>query len=171
MELQIVKAEEGDLPQVAALAKEIWEEHFTPIIGEKQVAYMVEKFQSLTAMRRQTKTQGYRYYRFLKDGVLIGYTGVAVNPSDEGRLFLSKLYLKKEERGQGVCSRAFDFLEDLCRKEGRRSIWLTVNKYNKIPLAVYQHRGFQITDSVVTDIGSGFVMDDYIMEKIIAKTK
>ena len=85
--------------------------------------------------------------------------------------FLSKLYIKKEERGQGFSSRAFDFLEDLCRKEGRRSIWLTVNKQNEIPLAVYRHRGFQITDSVVTDIGSEFVMDDYIMEKIISKTK
>lgn len=46
-QLQIKKAEtENQIHEIADLAAVIWEEHFTPIIGEEQVAYMVEKFQS-----------------------------------------------------------------------------------------------------------------------------
>ena len=36
--------------------------------------------------------------------------------------------------------------------------------YNKHSLAVYEKFGFQWIDSVQTDIGNGFIMDDYILE-------
>ena len=39
--------------QLATLASSIWKEHYTPIIGEDQVKYMLEKFQSSTAISRQ----------------------------------------------------------------------------------------------------------------------
>ena len=45
-----------------------------------------------------------------------------------------------------------------------KSIQLTVNKYNTNTISAYKKWGFEIIDSVVTDIGEGFVMDDYIME-------
>jgi ribosomal protein S18 acetylase RimI-like enzyme len=48
--------------------------------------------------------------------------------------------------------------------EGRRLI-LSVNKRNTKAITAYQRNGFVIADSVVTDIGDGFVMDDYIMTK------
>ncbi|WP_270490915.1 hypothetical protein [Holdemanella sp.] len=41
---------------------------------------------------------------------------------------------------------------------------MTCNKYNKHSLAVYEKFGFQWIDSVQTDIGNGFIMDDYILE-------
>jgi ribosomal protein S18 acetylase RimI-like enzyme len=47
---------------------------------------------------------------------------------------------------------------------GRRLI-LSVNKRNTRALAAYRRNGFIITESVITDIGGGFVMDDYIMAK------
>ena len=40
---------------------------------------------------------------------------------------------------------------------------LSVNKRNAKAIAAYQKNGFGITESVVTDIGNGFVMDDFIM--------
>jgi len=40
-----------------------------------------------------------------------------------------------------------------------------VNKRNAKAIAAYQRNGFVIADSVVTDIGHGFVMDDFIMTK------
>jgi diphthamide synthase (EF-2-diphthine--ammonia ligase) len=36
---------------VESLAKEIWIEHYTPIIGRPQVDYMLENFQSSQAER------------------------------------------------------------------------------------------------------------------------
>ena len=57
-------------------------------------------------------------------------------------------------------------MEEVCRLgDGLQSVYLTVNKQNHGPIAVYKKLGFQIVDSVETDIGNGFIMDDYIMEK------
>ena len=50
------------LDKIAALANEIWHEHFVPIIGLDQVNYMVGKFQSYPALKDQVK-EGYEYYR------------------------------------------------------------------------------------------------------------
>lgn len=161
--LPVKKPEE--IIELATLAREIWEEHFTPILKPGQVDYMLEKFQSESAVTRQIQEDGYRYFLLQKDGETIGYTGIQ---SQNGKLFLSKLYVKKEARGNGYASETFAFLEDLCRKEGLCAIWLTVNRFNYDTIAVYQKKGFITLREQVSDIGNGFVMDDYIMEKPIA---
>jgi RimJ/RimL family protein N-acetyltransferase len=163
--LTIVPVKPEQSAKLAALAKPIWEEHFTPIIGAMQVAYMLEKFQSDRALREQMEQEGYRYFYFLWDGEKAGYLGIR---RDGDTLFLSKLYLKKEFRGRGIARAAFDFLEDLCRRESLKKIWLTCNKYNDSSLAVYRALGLTTVRSQVTDIGSGFVMDDYVLERQVA---
>jgi GNAT superfamily N-acetyltransferase len=148
------------LKTAAALAKEIWHEHFTPIIGREQVLYMLDKFQSYDAMKRQRASEGYTYYLFNWDGEYVGYSGIAVHGD---RLFLSKLYVKKEARGRKISRMAVDKYKDICKEKQLRAIYLTVNKYN-FAKDVYTALGFKTIDSVKTDIGGGFYMDDYIME-------
>lgn len=159
--LEIIKTRPEQAAELAALAKIIWEEHFTPIIGEKQVAYMLDKFQSEHAMRQQMDSDGYEYYFFLWDGDKAGYTGVR---KDGDSLFLSKLYVKKEYRGRKISRAAIEFLLDYCHQENLKKIWLTCNKYNSNTLAVYKALGFTVARAQVTDIGEGYVMDDYVLE-------
>lgn len=146
--------------EIASLADEIWHEHFTPIIGEAQVNYMVEKFQSYPALKSQIEQDGYEYYQLFSSHTFAGYMGI--HPKD-GALFLSKLYIKKDCRGQHLATEALNFLIELCKNRGLKKIWLTCNKHNDNTLAVYDHLGFVITDEQVADIGNGFVMDDYIL--------
>ncbi len=149
-----------EIKTLAALAKQIWEQHFTPIIGEAQVAYMVEKFQSEKALTDQI-AQGYHYFLFEIAGEYVGFTGI--HP-EEGKLFLSKLYLKKECRKRGFAREAFRFLVQYCKDNGLSAIWLTVNRHNTDTIEVYRHLGFVTTREQKADIGGGFYMDDYIME-------
>jgi RimJ/RimL family protein N-acetyltransferase len=41
---------------------------------------------------------------------------------------------------------------------------LRVNKHNRIAVAAYERIGFVNRGSIVSDIGSGFSMDDYRMQ-------
>lgn len=157
--------EDSQVKELAGLAHEIWNQHFVPIIGQGQVDYMIEKFQSYPAMTHQLQEEGYEYYFFHYNGKNIGYVGIR---PEENSLFLSKLYLKKAYRGRKLASRAFRFLEDLCRERGLSKIWLTVNKYNHDTIAVYKKIGFTVARAQVSDIGNGFVMDDYVMEKQVS---
>ena len=149
-----------ELRKVAELADEIWHECFTDIISLGQIDYMVEKFQSLDAMTDQVENQKYLYLAVYDDEDLCGY--IAVKPEDDERFFLSKLYLRKDKRGQGIASLMMNHVFETARKAGKKSVYLTVNKHNDHAIAVYKRTGYELIDSVVTDIGGGYVMDDYI---------
>ena len=58
-------------------------------------------------------------------------------------------------------------LERKCSEEKLQAIYLTVNKYNTRAYDIYIKNGYEVIDDVVTDIGNGYVMDDYVMQKNI----
>ena len=151
---------DSEIHEIANLAEEIWHQHFTPIIGEAQVNYMVDKFQSYPALQKQIEQDGYEYSQLFISHTFAGYMGI--RPEAES-LFLSKLYIKKDCRGQHLATEALNFLVKLCKERGLKKIWLTCNRHNDNTLAVYDHLGFVITDEQAADIGNGFVMDDYIL--------
>ena len=74
--------------QVAALAEEIWTEHYAAILSVEQIRYMVDKYQSAPAIEEQLTDKHYHYYLVIAAGKAVGYVGI--QPED-GRLFLSKL--------------------------------------------------------------------------------
>lgn len=148
---------------IEELAYEIWYQHYTPIIGKHQVAYMLEKFQSVEAMTEQIKN-GFLYFLTRDNNVPVGYMGVELLSET---LFLSKFYVTEAERGKGYGKAMITFLEALAKEKDLNKISLTVNKYNTGSIKMYEKAGFVISGSVVQDIGEGFIMDDYQMEKIL----
>ena len=151
------------LHRLADIATAIWHECFPGIISEEQIDYMVGRFQSYDAMCRQIENENYQYF-FICDGEEIaGYTGFRFEPEDK-RMFLSKLYLRADQRGKGLSSAVIDMLQDICRREGLERIRLTVNIHNHQAINVYKHKGFVVAFDQKADIGSGFYMDDHVME-------
>ncbi|MCM3628393.1 GNAT family N-acetyltransferase [Paenibacillus glycanilyticus] len=161
--LQVHTAEE--IAEVARLAAQIWREYYVQIITIEQIDYMIDKFQSITAITDQIKQQNYEYYLLRQDDSVVGYLSVK---EDNGKLFLSKFYVAKEHRGHGYASEAMAFIEKLCKHRSLSHIWLTVNRDNHSSIAVYEKKGFLNVREQVADIGNGYVMDDFIMEKEIA---
>lgn len=151
-----------ELREIAALADIIWHECYGELLGQGQVDYMVEKFQSVDAMTEQIEKHGYTYFSVRENGELCGYIGT--KPESDDRLFLSKLYLRNDKRGRGIASAMLNYVFEEARKIGKKRVYLTVNKHNSHAIDVYKKTGFVVADTAVTDIGSGYVMDDYIME-------
>jgi GNAT superfamily N-acetyltransferase len=150
------------LDVIAGLAREIWYEYYVPLIGRPQVDYMVSRFQSSEAMAQQMR-EGYEYFTTELNGRSIGYCAVQAQAA-EGSLFLSKLYLLRDARGAGTGRVCMEFIEQLARRRGLNLLWLTVNKGNPAVKA-YERLGFRIAADLVMDIGGGYVMDDFRMEK------
>ncbi|MCI5651777.1 MAG: GNAT family N-acetyltransferase [Ruminococcus bromii] len=155
--------EPAQIEMVARIAEPIWHATYDSINGVDSTNYMIEQFQSVPAIHRQLESEGYVYYLMLASGKAAGFIGLV--PHKEGKMFLSKLYVADEFRGMGLPHAAFDFIVKLCRAEKLDKIYLTVNKRNRHAIEVYKHFGFYEIDAVVTDIGCGFVMDDYILQK------
>lgn len=159
MEYKYRIATRSDCEQIARTAKEIWEEHFVPIIGAGQVEYMLDKFQSEHALK-EALGNNYRYYLVFDGDELIAYCGVQPMQNE---LFLSKLYVKKQHRGEGISRKLLNRAIEYAKELGVESIRLSVNKYNDDTISVYTYMGFEKIDESVTDIGGGFQMNDYIM--------
>ena len=149
---------------VAALARETWTQHYVPIIGAAQVEYMLAKFQSTEAIARQIAAEGYEYY--LAPGA--GYLALVPDPAKKS-LLLSKIYVKAAARGTGLGRALAEFAERRCSELGCNELWLTVNRNNLGSIAFYERMGFRKTQTLVTDIGGGFVMDDWRMAKAVAE--
>jgi GNAT superfamily N-acetyltransferase len=149
--------------RIAGLAREIWYEYYVPLIGKPQVDYMVEKFQTAAAMLEQVVSEGYLYFTIEEGEKLLGYFAIQPQPATGG-MFISKLYLHSASRGRGTGRMALEFIEHECLARGLNFLWLTVNKDNPT-VSTYQQWGFRIAEALVMDIGHGFVMDDYRMEK------
>ena len=179
-----------DQQQLAELAAQIWFEYWPDHIGQAQTEYMVRNFQSLEAITRDMAENGYEYWFICADaedaadgahggeGIadsaagnscaprIVGYTGGHPEP-ETNRYFISKIYLLAEERGKHYATQVVRFYTDLCKERGFDAMYLTVNKYNDLAIRAYVAKGFETIDSVETDIGEGFIMDDFIMQKSV----
>ena len=161
---EMVKVREAtQIEAVADLAREIWNEHFVSIIGQAQVDYMLSRFQSAAAIREQIAA-GYEYYLVSDGGQYAGYFAL-VPARTESSAQLSKIYVRRAQRGRGLGKGIMAFVNQYCVERGIGRLWLTVNRHNAGSIAFYEHMGFTRAESLVQEIGHGFVMDDYKMVK------
>ena len=149
-----------DIDILIDLIQEIWPEVFIPIIGKAQVDYMLVHYQGKDVISKEIE-HGKQYFIIENEGDSIGYFAYTL---EEDRLFISKVYLKKEFRGKGLSSKVFDHFEEVARTYGKTKLFLRVNRFNKQAIDVYLHRGFVITESIDEPLGD-FVLNDYCMEK------
>ena len=162
--IQILPATEEHLPAIAETAGIIWRACYPEIISRGQIEFMLARMYALETLRDEIRSQGVHFYRLLADGQFAGFASIGPTTS-AGEMKLHKLYLLPELHGRGLGSRLLQHCEQETRKLCARRLILSVNKRNAKAIAAYQRNGFTIADSVVTDIGGGFVMDDFIMAK------
>ena len=107
------------------------------------------------------------------DGENVGYYGVSLKDKKvwqsfeeniDKYLFLSKLYIKVGYRAKSLGRQAFLDIKNIAHAQKLDYIYLTVNKHNVNAIKVYEKWGFHIVEEAITNIGQGFVMDDYIMQ-------
>lgn len=155
----------AQVADVARMAREVWNEYYVSLIGQAQVDYMVAKFQTAAAMQSQIDS-GYEYFVIRQAGRAVGYAAIR-HDAAEARLFISKLYLLAAHRKSGAGRQTLALIERIARERGATHLWLTVNKGNP-SVRAYERLGFTIVEALVMDIGGGYVMDDYRMEKPLA---
>jgi diamine N-acetyltransferase len=171
--VEIRKLIEGELPAVQRLAGVIWRRHYPGIITGGQIEYMLVRMYDVDVMRREMTEQGIEYDGLFLDGEMVGFCshgrlGVergAESGEREGDYKLHKLYLLPKHQGRGHGAAAIRHVEQRARANGCECLILAVNKRNEKALRSYRANGFTVRSEVVTDIGGGYVMDDFVMEK------
>ena len=161
MAASIRRAEDRDLPTVSALAGRIWRAHYPSILSGAQIEYMLALMYDLAALRRDV-ARGVVYQLLEEGGRALGFCGYEEVGSE---LKLHKLYLEVTEHGRGLGSTLLAHVEDEARRRGLSCVVLGVNRFNEKAIKTYRRNGYSVRQELKTDIGQGFVMDDFILEK------
>ena len=130
---------QADIVSVAQLAHEIWNSHYPPIIGQQQVDYMLENFQSMAAIEKQIAAK-VKYYLAKKAHQAVGY--FAITSAVSSSLQISKLYIKYAHQRMAIGSQIINFIEDYCLHLNIQQVWLTVNRNNQQAIQFYRQQGF-----------------------------
>ncbi len=149
-----------DASELSRMAREIWMEYFPTIISKEETEYILNKIQSEEAIREQIEN-GHLYSFIECDGRKVGY--FCIHPEGDS-LFMSKLYVSKDQRGKGLGSKTLDDIIEKGKAMNMKRIYLRVNRFNTVAKKVYTSKGFVVVREEKLDIGDGFFMDDYLME-------
>jgi ribosomal protein S18 acetylase RimI-like enzyme len=153
---------DSDIAPLQRLSSAIWWKHYPSVISEAQIAYMLELMYSEAALRKQMAS-GHRFYAAEIDGELAGFA--AVEQQGIGEYFIHKFYVDTERHRAGIGRAMLAHIEAL---HAPRLLRLHVNCHNVLAINFYFKTGFIAAGTRVGDIGSGFVMDDLVMEKRFA---
>ena len=162
-------AEKEELPRIAEIAEPIWHEHYTPIIGNEQVEYMLQNMYSTDALIKQNQ-EGQDFYFIEKNEEEIGF--IAISKKSEGQWFLHKFYIAGEHQNKHLGAEVINELSVLLQESDDSDsidIRLTVNRKNYKSINFYFKHGFKIESVADFDIGSGYFMNDFILIKPLKK--
>lgn len=159
--MTIHRAGEADIAVIRQLAHRIWPAVYNPIIGPAQVEYMLQLFYSERALRRELADQIF----------LLGYIAAvpmayaSFQPGAEAGMYrIPKLYVDGSLRGKGFGRKMLDTIAEEVLAADGRVMRLNVNRHNPA-LAFYEKYGFTIIHQEDNDIGAGYFMNDFVMEK------
>lgn len=156
----------ADFEILARLAGVIWRAHYTKIIGSAQIDYMLAERYTPEKLRLYLNADD-RWLMLLRiDSRAVGYCSYALT-ENPGEMKLEQLYLLPELQGKGLGRLMLRHVEEQARVLGRSTLVLQTNKRNVDAIAFYRKAGFTVREEAVFDIGNGFVMDDYVMEKVL----
>ena len=153
------------LPEVkliSALANKIWPQVYDYMISQEQIRYMLELLYTEEALSRQI-SDGQDFIVYYHDSIPLGFAAFAPE-AQAGFYKLHKLYLDPSMQGKSIGLALLNHVMDVAIKAEAHTLRLNVNKHNKT-ISFYEKHDFKISSEVVIDIGGGYVMDDYVMER------
>ncbi|MDR2015174.1 MAG: GNAT family N-acetyltransferase [Azoarcus sp.] len=164
MSIDIRPITPDDVPAIASLARTTWLNAYANILSPEQIDYMLAQRYDHARLRTEAGDPQKWLRQACLDGILAGFAACEIH---KGEFKLDKLYIHPDMQRKGIGAALVNHVATLARERGFSAMILAVNKQNEQGIHAYTQYGFRVRDKTVTDIGNGFVMDDYIMEKTL----
>lgn len=166
--IAINEVTENDIPIIQNIAYKTWPSTFGAILSPSQIRYMLEMMYSLDALKNQINDNNH-VFLLAKDegsGEYLGYVSYELNYKGEPLTKIHKIYLLPASQGKGVGRLLINNVADVATNHNNNRLGLNVNRYNKA-IQFYERMGFTVVGQENIDIGDGFLMEDFIMEKLL----
>ena len=159
---EIKKAGPGDIPLIRELTFRVWPQTYASILSQEQIDYMLEMMYSVNSLKDQMTEQECQFIIVYDDGDPVGFA--SYSEEDLKRWKLNKIYVLQNQQGKGTGKYVINYIIEEIKKQNATSLFLQVNRYNNAK-TFYEKLGFTEIDFINLDIGNGYFMNDYVMEK------
>lgn len=160
----ITEATIQDFDIIREIAHKTWPTTYGEILSTEQLEYMLDKMYSDETLIDNFKNKGHRFLLIKEKGTYLGFASYEHSYLNEKCTRLHKIYILPETQGRGLGKLLIHKLIILSKENNSNTISLNVNRFNKA-YAFYKKMGFEIIAEEDLDIGDGYLMEDFILEK------
>jgi len=163
MQLLVKGATTAEIPLIQELTEQIWRPTYKEILTPAQIEYMLDMMYSTPALTKQMTELQHQFLLLYDDASPIGFASYSTLDTP-GIYKLHKIYVHGNYQGKGVGKFFINTVADRVKAAGAHILELDVNRGNKARF-FYEKLGFSILKNKDTDIGNGYLMTDYVMQK------
>lgn len=149
---------------IRTIADETWPLTYGEILIQEQIKYMFDMMYSLESLQHQAENKKHHFILAQDSNKYLGFASFEFNSNESTKTKIHKIYILPTQQGKGIGKLLTDYITEEAQKQQQTAIVLNVNKYNSAK-KFYAKIGFSVAYEEVIDIGKGFVMDDFVMEK------
>lgn len=165
--LTIRNASVNDVELIRTICMQVWPQTYSSILSRQQIIYMLDQMYSSAALIQQMQER-HHFIIIYNASVPIGFA--SYSEIEPGIYKLHKIYIISIHQGRGTGRFVINQIINDVVPKGATALQLNVNR-NNTAKEFYEKLGFKIIRSEDIDIGNGYFMNDYIMEKEIATTE
>ncbi len=159
--LSIRNATIADIPLIRELTFKVWPQTYAAVISKEQIDFMLEMMYSEVSLKKQMN-DGCQFIIVSDEDDPVGFA--AYQETGSSIFKLHKIYVLTSQQGKGTGRFVINYIISNITKQGATALQLQVNRNNKAK-NFYEKLGFTVIQEADFDIGNGFFMNDYVMEK------
>jgi GNAT superfamily N-acetyltransferase len=126
---------------------------------------MLELIYSKDALTNQVEYLHHAFIIVYENDSAVGFASYSLKIDMDQTIYrLHKLYVLPGQQGKGTGKLLLNYIIDEIKQAGANTLELNVNRHN-IAFHFYIKLGFTIAREEDIDIGEGYFMNDYVMEK------
>lgn len=163
--ISIIKATVADLKIINEIAHRTWPLTYGEILSQAQLEYMLDAFYSESALLANIEN-GHEFILAKENDICLGFASFEHHYQNKKATKIHKIYILPETQGKGIGKLLIDSIAQFAKKNNSNSLLLNVNRFNKA-LTFYQKLGFEIIEVIDIELEHGYLMEDYVMEKIL----
>ena len=160
--LSIRNATVEDIGLIRELTFKIWPQTYAAIISQQQIDYMLDRMYSEASLKDQMTKEGCQFIFVYDETAPVGFAAYQeIKPTTWK---LHKIYILATQQGKGTGKFVINHILDEIQQLEATALQLQVNRHNKAR-SFYEKIGFTVIEEADFDIGNGYFMNDYVMEK------
>ena len=163
--IKIVDGAQRHAPIIRDIALQTWPHTFKDILSLEQIIYMLQMMYNVDTLK-QAWRDGHHYLLAKENGMFVGFLTMQHQYNDRPASKIHKLYILPEVQSRGVGKALLEEAEKIAVRNGAKELTLNGNRHNKAK-DLDERKGLTITGEEDIDIGEGYLMEDYIMSKLL----